>query len=389
MISEPYVVRRKRSVGLPLVTMLVIIGIVVGAISGAIVGAVTVVATGNTNSGNATTAIANLSQTSDVKVPVTSAVAVVKDVGPAVVTIVHTIAPTVGPYGQEEPGGTALGSGFFVDTKGDIVTNAHVVTGATSFSVVYSTGKKTTGTLVGMDAVDDVAVVHVNGAVPAVAHFGNSSQLQPGQPVIAIGNALGEFQNTVTEGIVSGLNRRLSAEYPNMIQTDAAINHGNSGGPLLNLAGQVIGINTAIDRSTGESSNNLFGYSDPNATVAEGLGFAIPSNTVGEIAERLINHIPGAYLGVEFTSVSSVAQENYGVPAGAFIKSVVAGSPADKAGIKVHDVIVSVDGERVTSNAPLEDLIAPHKPGDKVTLKIWRAGNTLTVTATLGKKPNS
>lgn len=376
-----------RKIGLLAVGLLVVLALAFGAIAGAIVGSLTASSHGTGGTTDLTSNVAAQSSVDKV-VPVTNAVNVVSRVGPAVVTIIHQLPTTYDFFGNPQPGGTALGSGFIVDRKGDIVTNAHVVSGATHFTVIFANGKKTSGTLVGANSLNDVAVVHVNGRVPAVAQFGNSSLVKPGEPVIAIGNALGQFQNTVTEGIISGLHRTLSGlTSQNMIQTDAAINHGNSGGPLLDLTGRVIGMNTAIDRSAGQSTSNPFGVTDPNATVAEGLGFAIPSNTVAEIAQHIINHIPAAYLGVYYQSVSSVARA-YGVPGGASIQRVTAGSPAARAGLTKHDIILSVDGLRVNDASPLEDLIAPHKPGDVVKLKIWRSGKTLTIHVTLGSQPN-
>jgi serine protease Do len=204
----------------------------------------------------------------------------VEKVGPAVVTIVTTQNVT-SPRGRFLGQATSVGSGVIIDSQGYIVTNYHVVEGQQSLEVIFSDGNKAPATLVGSDPSNDLAVLKVDTPVPAVAEFGNSDQLEQGQPAIAIGTALGDFSNTVTAGIVSALHRDLedsgSTALRDLIQTDAAINEGNSGGPLIDLNGQVIGINVAAVRSTGMGGD-----------VAEGLGFAIPSNTVREIAERLI-----------------------------------------------------------------------------------------------------
>jgi 2-alkenal reductase len=209
---------------------------------------------------------------------------------------------------------------------------------------------------------------------------------------VAIGDALGEFQNTITSGIVSGLHRNLPGVLSqDMIQTDAAINHGNSGGPLVDMTGNVIGINTAIERSTGTQSGNIFGTADPNSTVAEGLGFAIPANTAEPLAEHIIHHIPPAFLGVRYVPVS-LGQEADGVPAGARISIVTAGSPAARSRLHAQDVIIGVDGTKLTNAVTLEQAIVIHNPGDIVTLKIWRPaspgsnhGHVLSVSVTLGR----
>lgn len=201
--------------------------------------------------------------------------------GPAVVTVVNNMEVTTrGRFGSSTQTAEALGSGVIISTDGYIVTNQHVVDSQQSLEVIFSDGTRVAATLIGEDAANDIAVIKVDVDVPAVANLGNSDALEPGQPVVAIGTALGDFQNTVTTGIISGLHRQLdgtTAATQDMIQTDAAINHGNSGGPLLDLEGNVIGINTAVVRS------------DPAAgDVAEGLGFAIPSNTVETIVNTLI-----------------------------------------------------------------------------------------------------
>ncbi len=208
----------------------------------------------------------------------------VKKANPAVVTIVNTLQPqrVRSPFGQRTQQGQAVGTGVIIDSKGYIVTNNHVIEGAQSLEVLFDNGDKAAATVVGADAANDLAVIQVTGkTMPAVAQFGDSTTLQVGEPVIAIGAALGDFQDTVTVGVVSALNRRVDASanqsLQGLIQTDAAINHGNSGGPLLNADGQVIGINTLVVRS------------DPAGDVAEGLGFAIPSSTVKQVVSQLIS----------------------------------------------------------------------------------------------------
>lgn len=232
-----------------------------------------------------TTTTAQVATTADVQTQALSGVVdartAVHAAGPAVVTVVNTMqVQTRGRFGGGTQTAEALGSGVIFSDKGYIVTNQHVVDGQTSLEVIFSDGTRVPATLVGEDASNDIAVIKVDVAVPAVAKLGDSSTLEAGQPVVAIGTALGDFQNTVTEGIISGLHRQLdssSTAVQDMIQTDAAINHGNSGGPLLDLQGNVIGINTAVVRSDSAAGD-----------VAEGLGFSIPINTVKTVIEKLV-----------------------------------------------------------------------------------------------------
>jgi 2-alkenal reductase len=212
----------------------------------------------------------------------------VQQAGPAVVTVINTmqVTTTRGRFGNVMPGQSqvaeASGSGVIIDSRGYIVTNQHVVANQQSLQVIFADGTKVAATLVGEDVSTDLALLKVDVKVPAVAQFGDSDKLELGQPVVAIGTALGDFVNTVTEGIVSGTHRHLddaSASVQDLIQTDAAINHGNSGGPLLDLEGKVIGINTAVVRNDGTMGS-----------VAEGLGFAIPSNTVSTVVDQLLKN---------------------------------------------------------------------------------------------------
>lgn len=196
---------------------------------------------------------------------------------PAVVTIINQMQPSSGRGFSRRSAPLASGSGVIIDPQGYIVTNNHVVEGQSSLQVIFADGSQANASLVGTDTVHDIAVVKVNvGQVPAVAEFGDSSNLEPGQVAIAIGSPLGDFRGTVTVGIVSALDRTVDTQR-GLIQTDAAINNGNSGGPLLNAVGQVIGINTLVVRDSG------------NGSPVEGLGFAIPSNVVRDITARLIS----------------------------------------------------------------------------------------------------
>jgi 2-alkenal reductase len=208
------------------------------------------------------------------------ATSAVQKAGPAVVTIVNTQSVMTG-RGRFPVQATGIGSGIIVNNRGYIITNYHVIEGQQSLEVIFSDGTKAPARLVGGDSAADIAVVKVDVAVPAVAEFGNSDALEAGQPVVAIGSALGDFRNTVTAGVVSALHRNLDettqSTLGDLIQTDAAINEGNSGGPLIDMSGKVIGINVALVRSTGYQGS-----------TAEGLGFAIPANTAQQIAGGLI-----------------------------------------------------------------------------------------------------
>jgi len=275
------------------------------------------------------------------------------------------------PFGAPQQGsGTAQGTGFVIDSNGDIVTNHHVVENATSIKLTFADGTTADAKLVGSDATTDLAVIHVdvNSSELHPLAFGDSSALQVGDAVVAIGDPYG-LENTVTAGIVSALDRTITS--PNnhpiggAIQTDAAINSGNSGGPLLNLSGQVIGVNSQIESSSG---GNI------------GIGFAVPSNTVKKVVAQLIadGKATHPYLGVKLGDSSD--------PAGAKVGEVASGAPADKAGLQNGDVITAVDGTAVTSSDQLIAVLAADSPGDQVQLTVSRGGSTQTVSVTLGSR---
>ena len=312
------------------------------------------------------------------------AVKVVGRVGPAVVSIRNDQTPQQSIYGTSQA--TSAGSGVVIDSHGYILTNNHVVANAQSLTVTFSNATTAKASIVGTDPTSDIAVIKVDTKVPAVALLGDSSKLKAGQTVIAIGNALGNLQNTVTEGIISGLNRTLSdtsdpnnsISLQNLIQTDAAINHGNSGGPLVDLTGHVIGINTAVLRTSGNGAQST-------ADQAQGLGFSIPSNTARSIADRLIFHTPSPMLGVVAPPVSAQVASAYNIPIGAMVTSIGPDSGAARAGLRKQDIITAVDGLAVDEGHTLKGLIDAHAVGDKVKLSVYRDGQTITLTATLGK----
>jgi putative serine protease PepD len=264
----------------------------------------------------------------------------------------------------------AEGSGFVIDGDGHIATNQHVVDGASSITVTFANGHKASAKVVGTDSSTDVAVIKVD-APKSELHpltFADSKQVTVGSGVVAIGSPFG-LEGTVTSGIVSALNRTIQA--PNnftisgAIQTDAAINHGNSGGPLLDADGNVIGINAQIESDSGGN---------------DGVGFAIPSATVQRVAQQLIasGKVAHAYLGVQLGDGSG----------GATVGQVASGAPAADAGVRSGDVVTAIDGKAVASADALVNAVDAHKPGDTVTLKVKRGGSTDDVKVKLGTRPN-
>jgi S1-C subfamily serine protease len=287
-------------------------------------------------------------------------------------SVVKTVSPEVVQI-QTESG---LGSGIVFDGKGDIVTNAHVVTGAQTLSVTLANGGKHPATLVGIYPQNDIAVVHLSDTAPRPATFADSSRTQVGDIVLAIGNPLG-LRSSVTEGIVSSAGRTVpegnGVVLPSVIQTSAAINPGNSGGALVNLEGAVIGIPTLA-------------ATDPefNGAPAPGIGFAIPSNTAKEIASKLIATGKVAPTGRAFLGVVVATI----VLGGVLVESVTPGGPAAKAGIKPGEVIVSVAGQSITTTDVLSSVLATLRPGQTVPVQILTpTGQVSTVQVTLGSEP--
>ena len=284
---------------------------------------------------------------------------------------VTTQAPADGPMGS----GTAQaqGSGFVYDSSGHVITNAHVVDGAQSAKVRFADGKTYDATVVGVDASTDLAVLKVEAPSSALhpLELADSSQAAVGDVVVAIGSPFG-LENSVTTGIVSALGRSMKA--PNgytitgSIQTDAAINHGNSGGPLLDLDGKVVGVNAQIESESGGN---------------DGVGFAIPSSTVKSIVTQILEDgsVQHAYLGVSVTAAADGT-------AGAQLAEVRSGTPAAEAGLQAGDVLTAVDGDAVSSAAALQSAIDARKPGDRVILDYLRDGAHRTVTVTLGTRPS-
>jgi serine protease Do len=312
-----------------------------------------------------------------------------KKVSPAVVSITASqqVSDFFGNVTSQEVSG---GSGFIMTSDGLIVTNKHVVADTTvTYKVILADGRIFDATVKARDPLADFAVVQINAKDLPTVELGDSDSVQVGQSVIAVGNALGEFQNSVTLGVISGKQRSISPQdegtgaseqLTGLFQTDAAINPGNSGGPLVNLAGQVVGINTAIASTTGGSI---------------GLGFAIPINSLKPAIDsvRKTGEIIRPKLGVSYRQIDAAYQQanKLSVDYGALVigsstqAAVTPGSPAEKAGIKSGDILLELNGERITDDSPLTDLLAKYNVGDKVTIKLTRDGKEQTVTATLDK----
>lgn len=273
------------------------------------------------------------------------------------------------------------GSGVFIDQEGHVITNNHVVDGSSRFVVVYADGSRVSASLVGTAPDFDLAVLKVTGRVPAVASLGDSGKLQPGSRVAAIGSALGDFRNTVTAGVLSGFNRSLDA-LDGLLQTDAPINHGNSGGPLINLDGEVIGINVAVVRGSA-------GMGDP----AEGLGFSIPSNTVRVVADQLIatGTVRRPYLGITFEPMNPqiAAENNISVSQGAYVREVVGNGPSAQAGLRAGDVIVALGNATIDDQTPLPQALLQYAVGSDATLKVVRGSQELTLTVKLRERPRA
>jgi S1-C subfamily serine protease len=385
--------------------------IVVAALAGG--GAAVAIGTATTSSSTTTVEAAapipaaNVSQTSSGISPA----AIYRNDASGVVLITATSTSTgpdpVDPFApNQSQKSVAIGSGFVADAAGHVYTNAHVVLGASSVKVTFRTNANEPGTtynakVLGADKATDVAVVQVEGAPASQLHplpLGSLGSVHVGDPVVAIGNPLNE-QSTITSGIVSQIGRTIDSLEPHQqiyraIQTDAAINHGNSGGPLIDRFGRVIGITSQI----------LTGNNDPNAGNI-GIGFAIPIDKVSQIARQIITsgHAEHTYLGIEGTEITPDLQQAINLPVGAgvLVGHVVPGSPADMAGIRGGsttatiggqtltlggDIITSIDGHKITSFANLAETIAAKSAGDRVTLGILRDGKAQTISVTLANK---
>ena len=277
----------------------------------------------------------------------------------------------------------ASGSGFIISENGYILTNAHVVSGAAAVDVLFSDGEKKTAQVVGSDVTTDIAVLKVEGENYPALPIGDSSTLRVGEYVIAIGNPLSAYElyGTVTFGIISATAREINIDgfVNTYLQTDAAINFGNSGGPLINMAGQVIGMNTAKSITAGYDTRG-------NAISAEGIGFALPIQNVMEIANVILQKgsvvRPG--IGVQIRTVDEETASENNVPVGCRVEELTAGAPAEKAGLQVGDIIVKADDIIVTTNDDVVNYVRSLQVGDTVLFTVYRDGNYLTIRVTVG-----
>jgi serine protease Do len=365
---------------LPIVAVAVIAGIVSGGLSAAAVSNALRQQAAPSGQVDTTPQADNVS---DVRIDESSAVIeAVNKVTPAVVTIQSTGG---GLLGTE----SGTGSGFIYEADGWILTNRHVVQDATEILVVLSDGREFPGEVYGIDTLTDLAIVKIDATDLPTAPIGTSADLEPGQLAIAIGNPLG-YENTVTTGVVSGLGRQIQASdasqtsaetLRNLIQTDAAINPGNSGGPLVNSAGQVIGVNTAV------------------STTAQGLGFAIPIDVAKPIMQQAVDgeQLVRPWIGIYYVPIDPAlaAEQDLPVDYGALVgtaggaggQAVFPGSPAEAAGLQEGDIIVAIDGEQIGPDTDLSTLILPHAPGDTITLRVLRGNSVSEVEVTLGELP--
>ena len=369
----------RRPALLPVVIVALIVGILSGSLSSIAVS--NLLHPGSEAASNGLSAEASI--TGNVRIQESSAVIdAVKAVTPAVVTIASRSSDL-------QTGANGIGSGFIFDPRGWILTNRHVVSGADTLSVRLNDTRIFPATVYGIDTLTDLAVIKIDGSGFPVAQLGVSDGLKPGQLAIAIGNPLGTFENTVTTGVVSGLQRQITAgdsgnqsaeQLNNLIQTDAAINPGNSGGPLVDSTGRVIGINTAVNQE------------------AQGIGFAIPIDVAKPIlAQALANkRIQRPWIGVFYQPVTRALadSEHLSVDYGALVGSsdssrpaVFPGSPAEGAGLRAGDVILSVDGQKLDADHELSMRILPHVPGDTVRLQVLRNGKTQDISVKLGTLP--
>jgi S1-C subfamily serine protease len=370
-------VERRGLAAMPIISVAIVAGLISGALSAT---AVSNLLRPQSSAGASTSLASNASQ---VHIDESSAIIdAVKKVAPAVVTIY-----SVGGGALGNASGT--GSGFIFDSNGWILTNRHVVNGAQKLTVQLQDTRSFDATLYGIDTLTDLAIIKIDATGLPTAPLGSSADLQAGQLAIAIGNPLGNFENTVTTGVVSGLGRQIRAgdatstsseQLNNLIQTDAAINPGNSGGPLVNSGGEVIGVNTAVNAD------------------AQGIGFTIPIDVAKPIMQQALKgeKLSRPFIGVRYTPVTQqIAKDNdLSVKNGALIGSGTAGtpailpdSPAAKAGLQSGDVILAVDGAQIDDSHDLSLLILPHRAGDTITLRVLRGSTTRDVQLTLGELP--
>ena len=295
----------------------------------------------------------------------------------SIVAINCIIRTTVG--GKIQEAGTA-GSGFVLDKNGYIVTNYHVIEGATLINVVFANGESMAAKLIGGDAIHDVALIKVEATNLQSVTIGSSDALRVGDQVVAIGNALGELSFSLTVGYISGTDRRIATDgsITHMLQTDASINSGNSGGPLFNSKGEVIGITTA----------KYSGVSSSGASI-EGVGFALPiDDVIGMLDDlRQYGYITGAHLGVMVRDMDPAVAETYGFPMGAYVLETTPGAAADRAGIQAKDIIVTLGGYHISCMSDLTRALRNFQAGQKTQVVVFRAGQRIVLNIVFDEKP--
>ncbi len=325
------------------------------------------------------TTVFQLSNT-DLETTITDAV---RDISPSVVTVLGVI-PGQGNFFSQAANQEVSGSGVIISEDGYILTNNHVIEGTEEQSIILADGTEVDAEVVGTDEFADLAVLWTDPEqVPGVADLGNSDNLSPGESVIAIGSPLGRFKNTVTVGVVSATERmlRINENYQmeGLIQTDAAINQGNSGGPLVNLAGEVVGINTLIVRGGGSSA-------------AEGLGFAIPSNMARAVAEQIIQQgfFARPYLGIRWESITPSIARMYNLPVewGVYVTYVMPDTPAAESGLQQRDIIVRFGDIELAENTPFINALYEYSPGENIPVHVLREGEKVELEVRLGQQPD-
>lgn len=300
---------------------------------------------------------------------------VVEKVEPSVVKVVGVIPGQQSFFGVTDDQQVS-GSGFIITRDGYIITNNHVVESVNQINVILSDGTTIPAEIVSTDVFADLAVLKTEGQMPGVAALGDSDILKPGESVIAIGSPLGDFRNSVTVGVISATGRTLDTgsgyEMENLIQTDAAINSGNSGGPLVNLAGEVVGINTLVVRGDGLGS-----------AIAEGLGFAIPSNTARLITEQIIlnGYFARPYMGVQIQHINPSIAQRYNLPVewGAYVVRIGNNSPASRAGIITGDIILRIGNITLDEDMQFVNALFSCQPGDVIDVELLRGEDRVTV----------
>lgn len=317
----------------------------------------------------------------DVETTITQAV---EKIGPAVVTVVGSVPGQLTFFGVS-PDEQVSGSGVIISPEGYILTNNHVVEDTKELTVILADGDNLPAAIVGADLYADLAVIKAQGAVPSVATLGNSDTLKPGETVIAIGSPLGDFKNSVTVGVVSATGRMIDTgrgyRMEDLVQTDAAINSGNSGGPLINLEGEVVGINTLVVRGSGVGG-----------AIAEGLGFAIPVNTAGAVAEQIIEkgYFSRPYLGIRWQAITPEISAAYRLPVewGVYVAEVLADSPAAASGLRRGDIITRIGDISLDEEHSYINTIFNYRPGDRITIQVLRGTEQVQLEVTLGEAKN-